>query len=837
MAVWIVGVGVVLSPLLLGWLSLWMLRWRSCPATDPRWQILLDRARATLGLRRGVLLLVSPRQVMPMTWGIPRPRLLLPASADTWPAQRTWVVLLHELGHVKRWDCLTKLLGHLACAAYWFNPLAWLAFKQLQTEAEVACDDLVLASGHEPCDYADHLLQVASGLRAGLLSVHSSIALARPSKLEGRLLAILDSGRNRRALTRLGILSVALLVACVVVPISTMKATAAGDKPAASAPAGATKTPPAADASLRAAWAGLLSEQPLTAYDAARTLAKSGKAGVEFLEAMVPVTQPEPARVAKLIDESGSAPEARRQTMVVYALELMNSADARTLLTKMAKGAGWATGPATAALERLSAKPTAVDMSGKKLMLVSWQAVTRPEMVRTILAGAKPIDSGSKDFTALLCDARQLRLAMQPLLPGPDGRWPDLCALGVGEIREPQVRRLSLSSASQHASMFFLGGGISAVCGRDSKGQQLQPIANFHFSSSVKYGFRARDSVAQLEIIAGAPETRATIHKVSGQSPTEVILASPKFKTECPVGQALCLVAGFAEGDCRPQVVLVMEPIAVPVRLAPYFRNSNRWVRGGQEDMVRVAEEGLAWNAMAVDQEGKVNPNWVRTLPNGTQVRIARVWAPNEHPFQTWDGDGNPILCDPLDTSWSSSQEVNVNLDVRTSEKDPWRRGCWASSRSHPPTLRIGMGDGPWQIAETLKLNEPLTIGKQVFTFEGVKPLQRKGLFRRGGVSATMEHGYDADTVWDMGAVDKKGKLVVPTRDLNMIYDSPFSREKVVTYQDNQTTELAIDINDVDHYVLLKRPRQWVTFENFAGAPKLPASFAGSAPATQPAKP
>ena len=276
MGVWIMGAAIALAPLVLGKLSLWILRRSARPAKDNDWPELLDRAKAAIGLRQNVLLLVSRKPAMPMVWGLFSSRLLIPAEATDWSPQRKWVVLLHELAHVKRWDCATKLLAHVACSVYWFNPLCWIAFRLMQREAEAACDDLVLSStgvppvssmgvspmsptgvppvsieidsitsaAIQPCDYADHLLHIASGLRTGILSAHSSIAMARKSKLEGRLLAILDGRRNRRALTRWGLLLAAVLVAAVAVPLAVLKATAATpDGPDSASPSGPATTP------------------------------------------------------------------------------------------------------------------------------------------------------------------------------------------------------------------------------------------------------------------------------------------------------------------------------------------------------------------------------------------------------------------------------------------------------------------------------------------------------------------------------------------------------------------------------------------------------------------
>ena len=127
----------------------------------------------------------------------------MPADADAWPAERLRIVLLHELAHVKRRDCLTHMLAQISCALYWFNPLAWMAARHLRTERERACDDLVLAAGTRGPDYADQLLEIARVMRSGrfpALLAGASLAMAHRSQLEGRLMAILDPTvpRSRR---------------------------------------------------------------------------------------------------------------------------------------------------------------------------------------------------------------------------------------------------------------------------------------------------------------------------------------------------------------------------------------------------------------------------------------------------------------------------------------------------------------------------------------------------------------------------------------------------------------------------------------------------------------
>jgi beta-lactamase regulating signal transducer with metallopeptidase domain len=232
MLTWAGGFLVCLAPLVLGRISLWRLA-RVSRRPDGSWDELARKAAHSLSLRSGVTLLMSYREPMPMVWGAFRPKLLLPAEAKSWSADRRWVVLLHELAHAKRRDCLAKLVAHLACAVYWFNPLCWMAFKRMQREAETACDDLVLAAGHKPSDYAQHLLEIASGLKSGMLAAYSSIAMARQSEIEGRLLGILDGKRNRYRITARGLLVAALLMIAIAVPLSIMQAATNDDKPTA----------------------------------------------------------------------------------------------------------------------------------------------------------------------------------------------------------------------------------------------------------------------------------------------------------------------------------------------------------------------------------------------------------------------------------------------------------------------------------------------------------------------------------------------------------------------------------------------------------------------------
>ena len=150
--VWAVGALAALLPLVVGLLRLAWLKAEATP--DPR----------SPRLRH------SPRISGPLTWGLLRPVILLPASARDWtPAQRA-AALAHEEAHIDRKDWAVHLAVWAVCAVFWFHPLVWLARRSLAQEAEHAADDAVLDQGVRPSDYATLLLTLARtlGPRAAL---------------------------------------------------------------------------------------------------------------------------------------------------------------------------------------------------------------------------------------------------------------------------------------------------------------------------------------------------------------------------------------------------------------------------------------------------------------------------------------------------------------------------------------------------------------------------------------------------------------------------------------------------------------------------------------------
>ena len=162
-----------ISPMLLVWLVCAMLfaayfvigyacmvrRFRGTRlAPQPSIDALLDRFRFS----RDPRICVSNSRRAPLTFGVFRPTVLLPEDLPIGDAQFQ-LVLAHELAHIRRKDCLRKLLLTVCLCLYWWNPLVWMMVWLANRDMELACDEAVLRALGPDCKkaYALTLLDMA----------------------------------------------------------------------------------------------------------------------------------------------------------------------------------------------------------------------------------------------------------------------------------------------------------------------------------------------------------------------------------------------------------------------------------------------------------------------------------------------------------------------------------------------------------------------------------------------------------------------------------------------------------------------------------------------------
>ncbi len=141
-ALWALGAGIM--ALRLGGGYALGLRWKrqALPASRD-WQDRLDVLAGRMGILRPVRLLLSQRGSTPMTLGLWKPVVLVPAALLTsLPLGYLEALLAHELAHVRRLDYLSNLLQGVVETLLFFHPAIWWLSARIRAEREELSDQL-----------------------------------------------------------------------------------------------------------------------------------------------------------------------------------------------------------------------------------------------------------------------------------------------------------------------------------------------------------------------------------------------------------------------------------------------------------------------------------------------------------------------------------------------------------------------------------------------------------------------------------------------------------------------------------------------------------------------
>jgi len=184
------------------------------------------------GVRQSIDVLEHEDVAAPLTCGLWRPAIVLPADAREWDEADLRRALVHELEHVRRRDWAIQLTARAVCACYWFHPLVWMAWRALCLEAERACDDAVVRSA-ERTDYADQLVLLAR--RMSHAHAPAMLGMANRSDLSARVAALLDDRQRRGPAGLFAASSVLIAASLVVIAIAPVRAIAVPNKTASAA--------------------------------------------------------------------------------------------------------------------------------------------------------------------------------------------------------------------------------------------------------------------------------------------------------------------------------------------------------------------------------------------------------------------------------------------------------------------------------------------------------------------------------------------------------------------------------------------------------------------------
>lgn len=171
----------------------------------------------TLGIDRTIAYFESALVDAPAVIGWFRPIVLLPASALTGlSADQLDAIIVHELAHIQRLDCLVNMFQIAAETLLFYQPAVWWVSKVIRVERENCCDDIAVAICGDAGTYARALTLLETWRAAP-----SIMLAANGGSLKSRVTRLLGLDTIVRSVPRAGLAAVTVLCAAGVVLAST----------------------------------------------------------------------------------------------------------------------------------------------------------------------------------------------------------------------------------------------------------------------------------------------------------------------------------------------------------------------------------------------------------------------------------------------------------------------------------------------------------------------------------------------------------------------------------------------------------------------------------------
>jgi len=198
----------------------------SMPVDDITYLESLSKEETVLKIHKAVDLRINPLVSSPMLIGFFHPCIILPDG--NLPEKEFHYTILHELIHYKRRDIYYKWVVQIVLCIHWFNPLLYLAARNINHLYELSCDEAVvnhLQTKEQRREYAGTLLN-AMASKGVLKEQLASLTLSEDKKLlKERMEAIMNENREKNIIKKKILLTV-LTAAIIVTSLFTGSYTA-----------------------------------------------------------------------------------------------------------------------------------------------------------------------------------------------------------------------------------------------------------------------------------------------------------------------------------------------------------------------------------------------------------------------------------------------------------------------------------------------------------------------------------------------------------------------------------------------------------------------------------
>lgn len=144
---------------------------------------------------------VTENVQVPCLYGVFKIAIYLPAQRlDQLTEEQVKWIICHEECHYRQGDHIWSLLRILLTAVYWFHPLVWAAAYLSKKDAEISCDEKVLANSNltQKIAYGKTLICVASRDRKLSVFYPTTAVVGTRKELKNRMRKIVEENKYKR---------------------------------------------------------------------------------------------------------------------------------------------------------------------------------------------------------------------------------------------------------------------------------------------------------------------------------------------------------------------------------------------------------------------------------------------------------------------------------------------------------------------------------------------------------------------------------------------------------------------------------------------------------------
>jgi len=184
---WLAGISVMSVRALGGWYLVQSLGRRDTAAVPAAVLRRCHDLQRRLAVAWPVRFLLSHRIEVPVVIGWVRPVILIPVSAIVGlPPHQLDALILHELGHIRRFDTITNILLAAVETILFYHPAVWWVSRHVRIEREHCCDDLAVSACGDAGVYVEALTSLQIWKASAALA-------ANGGRLKDRVARLLDT--------------------------------------------------------------------------------------------------------------------------------------------------------------------------------------------------------------------------------------------------------------------------------------------------------------------------------------------------------------------------------------------------------------------------------------------------------------------------------------------------------------------------------------------------------------------------------------------------------------------------------------------------------------------